>query len=149
MIFSPLGFGNANGSAAAFIGLFGKENITSIINESYLQSLTPLSAVCFMIFNLLCTPNFAAIGAIKKEMNNIKWTLFAVAYQFGFAYAISFIIYQFGSIFSGALQGEYAVYYIIGMIISAGLLFFMGLMIFMPYKDSKTLIYTFPKKKRK
>ena len=149
VIFSPLGFGNANTSVGAFIGLFGKENITSVISESYLQSLTPLSAVCFMIFNLLCIPNFAVIGAVKKEMNNIKWTLFAVAYQFGFAYAISFIIYQFGSIFSGALQGEYAVYYIVGIIISAGLLFFMGLMIFMPYKDSKTLIYTFPKKKRK
>ena len=88
------------------------------------------------------------IGALKKEMNNMKWTLFAAAYQCGFAYAVSMMIYQFGSMFSGALQSEYAVYYIVGIIISAGLLFFMGLMIFMPYKDSKTLIYTFPNKKQ-
>ena len=148
MLFAPLGFGNATASAAVFMGFFGKENITAIMSEGDFQSFAPLGAVCFMVFNLLCTPNFAVIGALKKEMNNMKWTLFAAAYQCGFAYAVSMMIYQFGSMFSGALQSEYAVYYIVGIIISAGLLFFMGLMIFMPYKDSKTLIYTFPNKKQ-
>ena len=149
VVFAPLGFGVPKASAAVFMGIFGKENIALIMTESDFKALAPLGAFCFMVFNLLCMPSIAAIGAVRKEMNNMKWTLLTVAYQCGFAYAVSLAIYQFGSIFMGALQGENAVYHIIGVIISFGLLFFIGLMIFMPYKDAKTLIYTFPKKKQK
>ncbi len=149
VVFAPLGFGVPKASAAVFMGIFGKENIALIMTESDFKALAPLGAFCFMVFNLLCMPSISAIGAVRKEMNNMKWTLLTFAYQCGFAYAVSLAIYQFGSVFTGALQGENAVYHIIGVIISFGLLFFMGLMIFMPYKDSKTLIYTFPKKKRK
>lgn len=149
VIFSPLGFGDAKASVAVFMGFFGKENISAVMTEADFQNLAPLGSFCFMVFNLLCTPSVAAIGAVRKEMNNMKWTLFTVAYQCGFAYAVSLAIYQFGSIFTGALQGEYAVYHIVGIIVSFGLMFFMGLMIFMPYKESKTLVYNFPKKKRR
>ena len=149
IVFAPLGFGSAKASAAVFTGFFGKENIAVIMTETDFQTLAPLGAFCFMVFNILCTPNISAIGALRKEMNNMKWTFLAVAYQCGFAYAVSLAVYQFGSIFTGALQGENAVYHIVGIIISFGLVFFMGLMIFMPLKESKTLVYTFPKKKRK
>lgn len=116
-IFSPIGFGNWESSVATLTGLVAKENVVGTfgvllsaagVAENGLeiwpamqQIFTPLSAFSFLVFNLLCAPCFAAVGAIKREMGNAKWTIFAVGYQTGFAYAISLIIYQLGMLLTG------------------------------------------------
>lgn len=116
-VFSPLGWGNWQASVASLTGLIAKENVVGTLGILYgfaevsedgaeiwgtfASSFTTLSAYSFLVFNLLCAPCFAAIGAIKREMNNPKWTLFAVGYQTLFAYAVSLCIYQFGSLLAG------------------------------------------------
>jgi len=116
-IFAPVGFGNWQSAVATITGLIAKENVVSTfgvllgsaeVSESgreiwtVMQNMfTPVSAYAFLAFNLLCAPCFAAMGAIKREMNNWKWTAFAISYQCIFAYAIALIIYQFGSLFTG------------------------------------------------
>lgn len=113
-IFAPLGWGEWQGAVASVTGLIAKENVVQTFGQIYgfaevtengteiwgtlATSFTALSAYSFLAFNLLCAPCFAAIGAIKREMNNGKWTVFAIAYQCGFAYAISLMIYQFGNL---------------------------------------------------
>lgn len=140
-IFTPLGFGNWQSAVATFTGLIAKENVVSTfgvlfgsaeVSESgkeiwlALQNIfTPVSAFAFLTFNLLCAPCFAAMGAIRREMNNWKWTAFAIGYQCGFAYCIALIINQFGSFFSGA--GSF-VGFAAAALVLAGLLF----MIFRP-----------------
>jgi ferrous iron transport protein B len=115
-IFAPLGFGDWRATAASFTGLIAKENVVGTLGVLYgfaevseegaeiwntlSSSFTPLAAYSFLVFNLLCAPCFAAIGAIKREMNNAKWTLFAVGYQTGFAYLASLCVYQFGMLFT-------------------------------------------------
>ena len=94
--------------------------------------MTKLAAYAFLIFNLLCAPCFAAIGAIKREMNNAKWTWFAIGYQCVFAYAVSLIVYQLGMLFTGSGS-------IIGSIVAFLVLGFMLYMLFRPYKESNTL----------
>ena len=137
-IFTPLGFGNWQSTVATFTGLIAKENVVSTfgvlfgsaeVSESgreiwlALQNIfTPVSAFAFLVFNLLCAPCFAAMGAIRREMNNWKWTLFAIGYQCGFAYCIALIINQFGSFFSG--EGSY-VGLAAAALVLAGLLFMM------------------------
>lgn len=117
-IFAPLGFGNWQAAVGTFTGLIAKENVVGTfgllygfgeISENgmeywalFAKDFTALSAFSFMLFNLLCAPCFAAMGAIKREMNSSKWTLFAIAYLCVFAYSISFIVYQFGLIIQGA-----------------------------------------------
>jgi ferrous iron transport protein B len=112
-IFAPLGFGDWQATVAAFTGLVAKENIISTFGVLYgfaevaedgaeiwgnlSSSFTPLSAYAFLVFNLLCAPCFAAIGAIRREMNSAKWTFIAIGYQTAFAYAVSMCIFQFGS----------------------------------------------------
>ena len=109
-IFAPLGFGTWQATVASFTGLIAKENIVGTMGilyggtETYANlaaSMTGIAAYSFLVFNLLCAPCFAAIGAIRREMNNAGWTWFAIAYQCGFAYAVSLMIYQFGSLFAG------------------------------------------------
>jgi ferrous iron transport protein B len=112
-VFSPIGWGNWKPAVSTITGLAAKENVvstfgvlygadnTSQVWSSLQASFTQLSAYSFMVFNLLCAPCAAAIGAIRREMNNAGWTWFAVGYQTGFAYAISFLIYQFGTVFAG------------------------------------------------
>ena len=111
-IFTPLGWGNWKATVAAFTGLVAKENVVGTLGILYgfsevaedgqeiwgtlAKEFSVLSAYSFLIFNLLCAPCFAAMGAIKREMNNTKWTIFAIGYQCSFAYALSLIIYQFG-----------------------------------------------------
>ena len=111
-IFTPLGWGNWKATVAAFTGLVAKENVVGTLGILYgfsevaedgqeiwgtlAKEFTVLSAYSFLVFNLLCAPCFAAMGAIKREMNNAKWTAFAIGYQCAFAYAVSLIIYQFG-----------------------------------------------------
>jgi len=144
-IFSPLGFGNWESSVATITGLVAKENVVGTFGVLFnfaevaengaeiwpamQQIFTPLSAFSFLVFNLLCAPCFAAVGAIKREMGNAKWTLIAVGYQTGFAYAISLIIYQLGILIAGQGFG-------IGTAAAIIVLVFLGYMIFRPYKDT-------------
>ena len=117
-LFRPLGFGDWQSTVATFTGLIAKENVVSTFGVLFglgadlaeddpslwaavAAHYTALSAYSFMIFNLLCAPCFAAMGAIKREMNNAKWTLFAIGYMCVFAYVISLIVYQLGSLFTG------------------------------------------------
>lgn len=100
-IFAPLGFSNIETAVATVMGLVAKEEIVAVLGVLDFTSMSGLAAISFLVFNLLCAPCFAAVGAIRREMNSWRWTLFAVAYQTGLAYAVSFCIYQFGMFFSG------------------------------------------------
>ncbi len=109
-VFAPLGFGTWQATVATITGLIAKENVVSTLGVLYPGNLTAeigaaftgLSAYSYMIFNLLCAPCFAAIGAIHKEMNSGKWTWAAIGWMCGFAYAVSLMVYQFGMLFTGA-----------------------------------------------
>ena len=99
------------------------------------NSFTQISAYSFLVFNLLCAPCFAAIGAIKREMNSAKWTWFAIGYQCVFAYAVSFVIYQIGSLFTTPIT----VMNIIGAVIAVVIVGFIVFMMARPYKESNKL----------
>ena len=146
-IFAPLGWGNWQSAVATITGLIAKENVVGTFGVLFggfdevaengwqiwanmRQVYTPLSAYSFLIFNLLCAPCFAAMGAIKREMNNGKWTAFAIAYQCVFAYAISLIVYQLGMLFTG--QGN-----VIGAIAAFVLLGIICFMLFRPDPEKK------------
>jgi len=131
-IFIPLGFGNARASIATVMGLLAKEEIVGVFGVLDFASLTPLAAYSFLIFNLLCAPCFAAIGAIRREMNSAKWTWFAIGYQCVFAYIISFIVFNVGSIFTGNIN-------IICVVIAALLVGLLAYLLFRPYKDSSRI----------
>ena len=142
-IFAPLGWGNWQAAVATITGLVAKENIVGTLGILYgasgnvytemAASFTMLSGFSFLVFNLLCAPCFAAMGAIKREMNNAKWTWFAIGYQCVFAYAISFMIYQFVGIFTGNLN-------VIGLIFAIAVLAFMVYMLFFKkYKEATKL----------
>ena len=131
-IFIPLGFGTWQATVASITGLVAKENIVGTMGilyggtEAYANlaaSFTGISAYSFLVFNLLCAPCFAAIGAIKREMNNTGWTWFAIAYQCAFAYAVSLMIYQFGSLITGHVN-------VIGLIAALAVLCTMVYMLF-------------------
>ena len=111
-IFAPLGWGNWQAAVASITGLVAKENIVGTLGILYgggdgtvydtmAQAFTGITAYSFLVFNLLCAPCFAAIGAIKREMNNAKWTWFAIGYQCGFAYVVALMVNQFGLLFTG------------------------------------------------
>ena len=112
-VFAPLGFGTWQATVATITGLIAKEEVVSTFGVLYPGNLTreigmaftPVSAYSFMVFNLLCAPCFAAMGAIKREMNNAKWTWAAIGWMCGFAYAAALIIYQFGSLMNGGSFG--------------------------------------------
>lgn len=131
-IFSPLGFGNIKATIATVMGLVAKEEVVGVFGVLDFEGLTPIAGYSFLIFNLLCAPCFAAIGAIRREMNNPKWTLFAVGYQCVFAYAVSLIVYQFGMLFMGQAN-------IIGVIAAVIVLAVIVFMLVRPYKESTTL----------
>ena len=95
-------------------------------------NFSAIAGYSFLVFNLLCAPCFAAIGAIRREMNSMKWTWFAIGYQCLFAYAIAMMVYQFGSAFTGNLH-------IIGLIFAVAVLVFMLYMLFRPYKEATKL----------
>ena len=101
-IFAPLGFGTIKSTIATIMGLVAKEEVVGVFGVLDFEGMTKLAAYSFLIFNLLCAPCFAAIGAIRREMNSRKWTWFAIGYQCVFAYAISLIVYQLGTLFSGS-----------------------------------------------
>ena len=142
-IFKPLGWGNWQAAVASITGLVAKENIVGTMGILYGggdasvydaigAAFTGLSGFSFLVFNLLCAPCFAAMGAIKREMNNGKWTAFAISYQCGFAYAVSLCIYQIGGIFTGNVN-------VLGLIVALAVLAFMIYMLVKPYKESNTL----------
>ena len=107
-IFAPLGFGTGvagiKATIATVMGLVAKEEVVGVFGVLDFEGLTKLAAFSFLLFNLLCAPCFAAIGAIKREMNSAKWTWFAIGYQCALAYAVSLCVYQIGSIFTGNLN---------------------------------------------
>ena len=131
-IFKPLGFGNIKATIATIMGLVAKEEVVGVFGVLDFEGMTRLAAYSFLVFNLLCAPCFAAIGAIKREMNSAKWTWFAIGYQCVFAYAVSLIIYQIGSAFTGNLN-------IVGLIVAIAVLVFMLYMLLKPYKESTKL----------
>ena len=141
-IFAPIGFGNWQAAVASITGLVAKENIVGTMGVLYggegsvwgalAQAFTTASGLSFLIFNLLCAPCFAAIGAIKREMNNAKWTWFAIGYECGFAYVVSFVVYHVVSMING--NGN-----MVGLAISAALIVAFIWLLFRPYKEATTL----------
>lgn len=142
-IFKPLGWGNWQATVASITGLVAKENIVGTMGILYgggdgsvyasiANAFTGITAYSFLVFNLLCAPCFAAIGAIKREMNNAKWTWFAIGYQCCFAYVISLIINQLGNAMTGHAN---AIGVAVAMLLIAGMLY----MLFKPYKEANTL----------
>ncbi len=145
-IFKPLGWGTWQAAVASITGLVAKENIVGTMGILYGASgniyktlagtFTGITGYSFLVFNLLCAPCFAAIGAIKREMNNAKWTWFAIGYQCGFAYLIALMITQFGNLFTGNISG---VPQTIGLICAVIVLVGMVYMLVRPYKEATTL----------
>jgi len=142
-IFIPLGWGNWQATVASITGLVAKENIVGTLGILYgggdlnvyqniAVAFTGITGYSFLVFNLLCAPCFAAIGAIKREMNNAKWTWFAIGYQCGFAYLIALMINQFGNAFTGSLN-------VIGLIAAIAALALIIYMLFKPYKEATKL----------
>ena len=142
-IFTPLGWGNWQAAVASITGLVAKENIVGTLGILYgggdgtvyqnlAMAFTGITGYSFLVFNLLCAPCFAAIGAIKREMNNAKWTWFAIGYQCGFAYVIALMVNQFGGLFTGSAN-------VIGVIVSVILLAGIIYMLFKPYKEATKL----------
>ncbi len=149
-IFAPLGWGNWQSAVACVTGLIAKENVVGTFGVLFggfeevaengwqvwanmREAFTPLSAYSFLVFNLLCAPCFAAIGAIKREMNSAKWTFFAIGYQCVFAYAAALVIYQLGSLFTGTGS-------VIGSIAAFLIVAFILFMLFRPYKESGSVL---------
>ncbi len=142
-IFKPLGWGNWQAAVASITGLVAKENIVGTMGilygggemtvyETLASVFTGITGYSFLVFNLLCAPCFAAIGAIKREMNNAKWTAFAITYQCGFAYVIAFLVTHIGNLFAGNVN-------VAGIIVSIVLLGVIIYMLFRPYKEASKL----------
>ncbi len=131
-IFKPLGFGTIKATIATIMGLVAKEEVVGVFGVLDFEEMSKLAAYSFLVFNLLCAPCFAAIGAIRREMNSAKWTWFAIGYQCVFAYAASLMIYQIGSVFTGNIS-------IVGLIAAAAVLVFMLWMLFRPYTEPTKL----------
>ena len=146
-IFAPLGWGNWQAAVASITGLVAKENIVGTMGILYgsgdltawqalAAAFTGVTGFSFLVFNLLCAPCFAAIGAIKREMNNPKWTWFAIGYQCGFAYIIALMINQFGGLFTGNVN-------ILGLIVAiAALVVMIYMLFFKKYKEADKLTMT-------
>lgn len=141
-IFAPLGWGNWQSAVASLTGLIAKENIVGTLGVLYGGSsavagaFTPVSAMSFLIFNLLCAPCVAAMSAIKKEMNSAKWFWFAIGYECSFAYAISLIVCNLGNLFSGNVDGVLG---IAGVVAAFAVLAVMIFMLVRPAKSSKRI----------
>ena len=148
-LFIPLGWGNWKSAVAAVTGLIAKENVVGTFGILYkyggevseageeiwanlAAEMTAIAGYSFLVFNLLCAPCFAAIGAIKREMNSAKWTWFAIGYQCGFAYLSSLVIYQIGSALTGSIHP-------IGLAVAVAVLIGTIYLLFRPYKEATTL----------
>ena len=147
-VFAPLGWGNWKMAVAAVTGLIAKENVVATFGilfgfsevaedgaeiwEILGATMTGVAAYSFLVFNLLCAPCFAAMGAIKREMNNTKWFAFAIGYQTVLAYLVSLCIYQIGTLFT---TGAFGIGTVAAIVIVAAFLY----LLFRPYKESGTL----------
>ena len=138
-IFIPLGWGNWQAAVASITGLVAKENIVGTMGILYpggwpeiAANFTQITGYSFLVFNLLCAPCFAAIGAIKREVNNAKWTWFAIGYQCGFAYLVALMVNQFGGLFTGNVN-------VIGLIFAIAALALIIYMLVRPYKEATKL----------
>ena len=143
-IFAPLGWGNWQAAVASITGLVAKENIVGTLGILYRNgasesvygnlhaAFTNLAGYSFLAFNLLCAPCFAAMGAIKREMNNARWTTFAIAYQCVFAYLVGLVVYQIGSTLNGQIH-------VIGVLVAAAVVAGALYMLFKPYKEATRL----------
>lgn len=148
-IFAPLGWGDWQATVAAVTGLVAKENIVATMGILYgggdgtyanlAAAFTGVAGMSFLIFNLLCAPCFAAMGAIKREMNNIKWFWFAIGYECGFAYVIALIVNQLGNLFTGRLMEGNAVVNVISLIVAFALIIALIYLLVRPYRESQTL----------
>lgn len=143
-IFIPLGWGDWKSTVAAITGLVAKENVVGTFGILYgfaevaedgteiwgtlAGSMTALAAYSFLVFNLLCAPCFAAMGAIKREMNNAKWFWFAIGYQTGLAYVVSLCVYQLGILFTA---GAFGIGTVVAVLLLAGFLY----LLVRPYKE--------------
>lgn len=147
-IFIPLGWGDWKSAVAAITGLVAKENVVGTFGILYgfaevaedgteiwgslAGSMTAVAAYSFLVFNLLCAPCFAAMGAIKREMNNAKWFWFAIGYQTGLAYVVSLCVYQLGNLFT---TGAFGIGTVVAFLLVIGFVY----LLVRPYKESKTL----------
>ena len=127
-VFAPLGFGNIRAVIASLMGLLAKEQIVGVFGVLDIEGMTRLTAYSFLVFNLLCAPCVAAMGAIRREMNSAKWTAFAIIYQCVFAYAVSLVIYQFGLLFSGSMN-------VIGLIFAIAVVLTILYMLARPHRE--------------
>ena len=130
-IFAPLGFDNIRATIATVMGLVAKEEVVGVFGVLDFEGLTRLAGYSFLLFNLLCAPCFAAIGAIKREMNSAKWTWFAIGYQCAFAYFVAMCVYQIGMLISGT----FSVWTVVAFLLLIGFCF----LLFRPYKESQKL----------
>ena len=144
-IFIPLGWGNWQATVASITGLVAKENIVGTMGILYragegsvyshlAAAFTGLAGFSFLTFNLLCAPCFAAMGAIKREMNNAKWTWFAIGYECAFAYMVALVIYQIGAVFTSSVSVN-----VIGLIVAIAIVALGVWMLVRPYRESTTL----------
>ena len=145
-IFNPLGWGNWKAAVAAITGLVAKENVVGTFGVLYgfgevaedgaeiwgslAGSMTAVAAYSFLVFNLLCAPCFAAMGAIKREMNNAKWFWFAIGYQTLLAYVVSLCVYQIGTLIT---TGAFGIGTVVALLLIIGFLY----LLFRPYKESQ------------
>ena len=132
-IFAPLGFNNIKATIATIMGLVAKEEVVGVFGVLDFENMTKIAAYSFLVFNLLCAPCFAAMGAIKREMNNTKWFWFAIGYQTLLAYVVSLCIYQIGALITG--QISFGIGTVVAILLIIGFLY----LLFRPYKESKTL----------
>lgn len=131
-IFAPLGFGDATATVATIMGLVAKEEVVGVFGVLDFEGTSQLAGYSFLLFNLLCAPCFAAIGAIRREMNSARWTWFAIGYQCVFAYAVSLMVYQFGSALSGNMN-------LPGLLAALAVLALMlYMLLFKKYSEAKT-----------
>jgi len=131
-IFTPLGFNNIKATIATIMGLVAKEEVVGVFGILDFEGMTQIAAYSFLVFNLLCAPCFAAMGAIKREMNNVKWFLFAIGYQCGLAYVVSLCIYQIGMLI---LEGVFGIGTVVAFLLIIGFVY----LLVRPYKESRTL----------
>lgn len=131
-IFAPIGFGNIKATIATVMGLVAKEEVVGVFGVLDFEGMSQIAGYAFLTFNLLCAPCFAAIGAIRREMNNGKWTAFAIAYQCVFAYVAALIIYWIGQLRMGVFSG----WTVVALALIVGLLY----LLFRPYRESNTLL---------
>ncbi|MBQ7377999.1 MAG: ferrous iron transporter B [Clostridia bacterium] len=124
-VFAPLGFGSAEATVATFMGLLAKEEIVAVFGVLDFMGMTRLAGYSFLIFNLLCAPCFAAIGAIRSEMKSHKWFALAIAYQCIFAYVIAFIVYRIGALFTAPVTLLSTLGFALALLLLAGMIFLL------------------------